>query len=248
MKPVLCFVLPLALLSPPAMADEVQGTPAQPRFVMNVIGDVAPAAQRTVLDALESNYARISADLTTTPVQPFNVYFYAGRWAYSNATGNWGASGSIEGTSKLHLLPTSRLGDKAETVAVHEFAHAVVLKLLVDHEAQPLNTANFDSRFAKFPVWLWEAIAVYEAKEFTNPKRLGYITRTTYPSLDELNDRSKGSKAYKVGYTIVEYIRAEYGQDGLIKLILAYGNLEVLKTTKEEFAKGWHGFVVKKYF
>lgn len=247
MKLSTVLVCQCALLAPLAMADKSQIAPATSPFVMNAVGDVAPGEQKKVLDALETNYARIVADLKTAAAQPFNVYYYGSRWGYANATGNWGASGSIEGMSKLHLMPTSRSGGKAEEVAVHEFTHAVVLKMLVEQEPRPLNTANFDRKFATFPVWLWEGIAVYEAREFHNPKRLGYITATEYPSLDELNNRSNG-KSYKVGYLIVEYILAVYGQDGLIKLIHAYGDLDVLKTTKVAFAKGWHEFVLKKYF
>lgn len=247
MKLPLYIAVQLALLASPAQADEMQTTPAQSHFVMNAKGDVTPGEQKKVLDGLEAHYARIAADLKTTPAQPFNVYFYDSRWAYAKATGNWGASGSVEGTSKLHLMPTSRSGGKAEAVAVHEFAHAVMLKLLVDNEPQPLNASNFDRKFAKFPLWLWEGIATYEAKEFINPKRLPDITRDGYPSLDELSNRSNGGKIYKVGYTIIEYLLAEHGQDGLIKLVLAWGDLSVLKTNKEEFAKGWHDFVVKKY-
>ena len=247
MKKLILLICQCALLTPLAMAGDSPLAPATSHFVMHAVGDVTPAEQKKVLDALETNYARIAADLKTEPAQPFNVYFYGSRWGYANVTGNWGASGSIEGSSKLHLMPTSRDGGKAEEVAVHEFAHAVVLKLLVEQEPQPLNTANFDRRFATFPVWLWEAIAVYEAKEFHHPKRLGYITAAAYPSLDELNNRSNGGKTYKVGYLIVEYILAEYGQDGLIKLIRAYGDLGALSTNKEDFARGWHAFVVKKY-
>jgi hypothetical protein len=247
MKPVTLLICHVALLSTFAVASENPSAPAPTPFVMNVVGNVAPAEQKKVLDALATNYVRIAADLKTAAAQPFNIYYYDSRWGYAKATGNWGASGSIEGTSKMHLMPTSRSGGKAEAVAVHEFTHAVVLKLLVDNEPQPLDKANFDSKFAKFPVWLWEGIAAYEAREFIHPKHAD-VTRDSHPSLDELSDRSRGGKIYKVGYTVIEYLLAEHGQDGLIKLVLAWGDLGVLKTNNKDFAKGWHEFVVKKYF
>ena len=242
----LCLLLPS--LAPLAFAAAPAAVTQTPHFVMNAVGDVAADDQKKVLDALEASYARISTDLRTTPTQPFNIYFYSGRLAYVRATGNWGASGNAEGPDKLHLMPSSRDGGKAEVVAVHEFAHSVMLKLLLDHEPQPLNIADFDRKFEKFPIWLWEAIAVYEANQFVRPNRLPFISKTAHPSLAELSNRSQGGKIYKVGYTLIEYILADHGQDGLIKLILAYGDTKVLGKTSEEFAKSWHAFVVKKYF
>lgn len=248
MKPLLNYLLQLSFLAHFAFASDVAIAPQEPRFVMTVNGNVSVDDRKKVLAALETNYARISADLQTTPDQPFNVFLYSGRFAYARATGNWGASGNAEGTGKLHLMPISRDGDKAEIVAVHEFAHSVTLKLLLNHEPQPVDSAQFDRKFEKFPIWLWEAIAVYEADQFVRPKSLRFISPTAYPSLAELNNRSQGGKIYKVGYTIIEYILAEHGRDGLLKLIVAYGDTNVLGKTEEEFAAEWHRFVVKKYF
>ena len=242
MKRLFPYCFAFSLFASLAAADTAS------HFVVRAVGDIAAADQKKIVDALDAHYAQISADLKTTPVQPFELFIYSGRWGYTRATGNWGASGSIEGTGKLHLLQKSRTGYTAEVIAVHEFTHAVTLKLLVDHEPQPLDTGKFDRKFKTFPVWLWEAIAVYEARQFTRPQSLTFITKTTLPCLDELNERSKGEKIYQLGYTLIEYILANYGQDGLITLILAYGDLGALKTTNAEFSKGWHDFVVKKYF
>lgn len=216
-------------------------------FAVRAVGNVAAADKKKIVDALEACYAQISTNLQTTPARPIEVFIYETRSGYIRATGNRGASGSIEGAGKLHMLQVSRDGDKAETVAVHEFAHAVTLKLLTDHEPQPLDAAKFDKKFKKFPIWLWEAIAVYEAHQFRHPKSLSFITKNSYPSLEELNDRSNG-KIYKAGYCVIEYILSKYGRDGLITLILSHGDVGALKTTKAEFSKGWHDFVINKYF
>ena len=243
MKKLFTLCLQCSLLASLSAAE----TPAS-HFAVRAVGDIAAIDQQTIVDALDANYARISADLQTTPAQPFQVFIYAKREEYTRATGNGNASGSIEGAGKLHLLQKSRTGDRAETVAVHEFAHAVTLKLLTDHEPQPLDAPKFDRKFKTFPIWLWEAIAAYEAHQFVQPKSLVFITKDSYPSLNELSDRSKGGKIYKIGYCIIEYILSQHGRDGLITLILTYGDLAALKTTPDEFSKGWHDFVVKKYF
>jgi hypothetical protein len=55
-------------------------------------------------NALESDYARIGNDLKTKPSDNIETNIYAQRWRYIKATGNWSASGNIEGISKLHFV------------------------------------------------------------------------------------------------------------------------------------------------
>jgi hypothetical protein len=199
-------------------------------------------------EALENNYARISQDLKTIPASNIEVNIYAQRWRYIKATGNWSASGNIEGTSKLHFVEQAWTESDSKKIAIHEFTHAVVLKLLIDREPQLLDGKKFDVKFSGLPVWLWEATSVYEAGQFYNPKTMPFFANDSYPGLSELNDRSKGGKIYSVGYTIIEYILHQYGHDKLIELIANYGDLSgVLKVTEEEFSKGWYDFVKNKY-
>ena len=54
--------------------------------------------------ALETSYLRIGNNLKTIPAENIETNVYATRWKYIQATGNWGASGNIEGISKLHFL------------------------------------------------------------------------------------------------------------------------------------------------
>jgi len=198
--------------------------------------------------ALENNYSRISNDLETIPAENIEVNVYSYRWNYIKATRNWTASGNIEGTAKLHFLEKSWGEDDSKKVAVHEFTHAVVLKLLIDHERQPLNAPEFDKKFSHFPVWLWEGVSVYEAGQFIDPKTLAFLNNNSYPGFPELDTRSKGAKIYKVGYTIIEYILQEYGKLKLIELIKNYGNVQlVLNVSDEQFCKNWFGFVKRKY-
>lgn len=198
--------------------------------------------------ALEENYLRISNDLQTTPANNIEVNIYAQRWRYIKATGNWGASGNVEGTSKLHLVEQAWGESDSKKVALHEFTHAVVLKFLIDEEPQPLDGRGFDKKLSKFPVWLWEATSVYEAGQFHDPKTMPFLTNDSYPDLVELNNRYKGGKIYMAGYTIIEYILHQYGKDKFIELIKNYGDLvKVLHVTEEEFSKGWYDFVKEKY-
>lgn len=89
---------------------------------------------------------------------------------------------------------------------MHEFAHTVTLKLLLDREKQPLNTQLFDKKFAAFPTWLWEAVSAYQAKRFVDSKTLPYLNNGQQPSIAEFNNRIKGNKVYDCGFTMIEYL------------------------------------------
>ena len=199
-------------------------------------------------NALESNYARIGKDLKTRPSDNIETNIYAQRWRYIKATGNWGGSGNIEGISKLHFVEQAWGESDNKKVAVHEFAHTVTLKLLLDNEAPPINPNNFDKKFSTFPTWLWEAISVYEANQLVDPKTLPYLNSGQYPGISELNNRLKGGKIYSCGYTIIEYILSKYGQDNLISLVKNYGDLKrTFNVTDDQFSKDWYEFVKTKY-
>ncbi len=199
-------------------------------------------------DALENNYLRIGNDLKTTPADSIEINIYAQRWRYIKETKNWGGSGNIEGISKLHFVEQAWGETDSKKVAVHELAHTVTLKLLLDMEPQPINSKDFDKKFSTFPIWLWEGISVYEAQQFVDPKTLPYLNHGQHPKLAELNTRLKGGKIYSCGFLIIEYILFKYGQDGLIKLIASYGNLETtFKVTEKQFGNQWYEFVKKKY-
>lgn len=199
-------------------------------------------------NTLENNYASIGNDLKTQPSENIETYIYARRWRYIKATGNWSASGNIEGISKLHFVAQAWGESDNKKVAIHEFAHTVTLKLLLDNERQPVDPRSFDKKFSNFPTWLWEAISVYEAKQFVDPKTLPYLNNGQYPVISELNSRLKGGKIYSCGYTLIEYILAKYGQDNLIKLIRNYGDLRgTIGITDDQFCKDWYQFVKEKY-
>jgi hypothetical protein len=199
--------------------------------------------------ALEDSYRRISNDLQTIPANNIETHIYASRWRYIKATKNWTASGNIEGSSKLHFVQKGWNESESKKIAIHEFAHAVTLQLLLDNDQKPFNAKAFDKKFTTFPVWLWEAISVYEAGQFVDPKTLPYFNHGQYPSLPELNERFKGGKIYSCGYTVIEYILSKYGRQNLINLIKTYGNLEqTFHVTSDEFSRGWYQFVTEKYF
>lgn len=199
-------------------------------------------------DALETNYQRIANNLKTSPSNNIEVNIYSQRWRYIKATKNWSGSGNIEGISKMHFVEEAWGENDSKKVAVHEFAHTVTLKLLLNQEQEPVDSKKFDKNFSSFPKWLWEGISVYEAEQFVDPKTLPYLNNEQYPSITELNDRLKGGKIYSCGFTIIEYIIYKYGHDNYIQLIKNYGDLKrTLNISEDQFCKEWHEFAKTKY-
>lgn len=219
-----------------------------PHFTFNFSKSIDTSKINELATALESSYKKTGSDLETIPPPEIEVNIYAQRWRYIKATGNWGASGSIEGVSKLHFTEQAWGEADNKKVAVHEFAHTVTLKLLIDSEKPVPDPKIFDKKFATFPTWLWEAVSVYEADQFIDPKTLPFFNNGSCPGIPELNNRGKGGKIYKTGYTIIEYILYRYGHEKLIELIRNYGDLsKVFGVTGDQFCKDWCDFVKKKY-
>ncbi|GAA4734444.1 hypothetical protein [Flavisolibacter ginsenosidimutans] len=247
-KVLILFIVLLLALSLIYFIPERKKEIKTQHFTLLFSSSIDTAAIMELAIALESNYFRIGSDLQTTPSNNIQTNVYAQRWRYIKATGNWSASGNIEGISKLHFVEKAWGESDNAKVAVHEFAHTVTLKLLLDNEQQPVNSKDFDKKFSTFPVWLWEAISVYEANQFVDPKNLPYLNNGQYPTLSELDNRLKGGKIYDCGYTIIEYILSKYGHDNLISLVKNYGNLKkTFAVTDERFCKDWFDFVKAKY-
>lgn len=242
------LTIPILALSLIYFIPESRKKIKTPHFTFLFSSRLDTATIMALAKALERSYFRIGTDLRTTPSNNIETNIYAQRWRYIKATGNWSASGNIEGISKLHFVETAWGENDHVKVAVHEFAHTVTLKLLFDNETPPINSKNFDKKFSTFPVWLWEAISVYEANQFVDPKALPYLGNGRYPTISELNNRLKGEKIYSCGYTIIEYLLAKYRQDKFISLIKNYGDLKkTFAISDGQFCKDWYDFVKAKY-
>jgi hypothetical protein len=121
------------------------------------------------------------------------------------------------------------------TIAVHEFTHGVTL--------------NIEPRVANNPRWLWEGVALYEAGQFVNPRRLSYIVNRHPPTLAELNANwQTNTQVYDLGYLLIEYIVEKWGRQHVVDLIKTFGNIpSVLGVSVSEFEVGWYEFVMRKY-
>ena len=100
---------------------------------------------------------------------------------------------------------------------------------------------------ANNPVWLWEAVAVYEAGQLVPPSSLPSLVAGRFPTLAELSSRSSSPSIYDVGYTLTEFIVARWGLDGLRRLIRSLGDLSTLGHTTASFEAEWRAFVTARY-
>jgi len=225
-------------------------------FVITYKGTYEEEA-RAVADSLEGNYERIRTNLNDPDHEIINVFIHATQADFNNGTGliNSGANGTSRGPNEFHFIWTNWFNsvfpnDPVKT-AIHEFTHCVQLNILIkeaQRELPPEEIQNFDEVFetkfiSEYPPWFWEAICDYEAG-MVNKLSVKYAMRKK-PTLRSLNN---SNQIYNVGYTIIEYIVEEWGEDKLPQLIRSYVDFEsVLNVSESEFENGWIDFVNKKY-
>lgn len=209
-----------------------------------------------IAEKLEKNYDRIRNELKDPEHARINVFVHGNQNDFNSATGlNNKANGVSRGPLEFHVLWTnwfnSIFPDDATKTAVHEFTHCVQLNILIQQalaqspiKDEAVFNEHFEKQFSeKYPSWFWESISIYQAREVNNLS-VKYAFRNR-PNLISLND---GNQIYNLGYTIVDYIVSEWGNEKLSALILSYADLEnVLQVSPEEFENGWHKFVEKNY-
>ena len=192
-----------------------------------------------VVNALEANHQRIVDDLQAGDMPRVTAAIWSIRQSFYDAMQRdlgqiySGSTGYVLGVDELRIwLNAASAGE-----AVHEFAHNVSLKL--------------NPTIANSPRWLWEAVAVYEARTFIDPSTLPYMTPGDFPTLDELNVayNEGAQRIYDVGYVLAEYIVRRWDMGAVINLITANGDVPaVLGVSIEEFEEGWHAWLVSEYF
>jgi len=193
-----------------------------------------------VIEALESNYPRFTADLRTGDLSATSVWLWQDEdsfYADMASRGSVYRSGGYvrdAHTIELLALPTAPSAGIARA-AVHEFAHVVSMAV--------------NPSIANNPRWLWETVAVYENGELIDPRTLDYMRAGRYPSLADLNaDWNVSHQVYQVGGVLGEYIVRQWGMDGLVRLIRTNGGVQAaLGVSVAEFEAGWRAFLQAEY-
>jgi hypothetical protein len=185
--------------------------------------------------ALDVHHRRITADLGVQQMPPVTVTLYPNRESLRAAVGPLlgsiptFANGLVTGPDAIHIVSPSLSSEWAYqtgiTGIVHEFAHCVTLRV---SPALPANAR-----------WLWESVALFEARQFVDPRTVPSLADGQPPPLRQLNaldDRT----VYDVGGLLGEFIVDTWGRDTLISLVRADGNiLEILGIAESEFLARW---------
>ncbi len=183
---------------------------------------------------LENSYGRITTDLKQPMDKPVNIKIYpdldslhfslklnSGLFWWINIFGKMDpkvvgdtdtGSKEIKIVSPLNPGKSGYTYDMILSVAVHEFTHAVTLKLAPNDESINIGFGQF----------LQDGIAVYESNQgveiennpsFTNEN----ILKVLPESIDE-HSASDGYR-YVTGYSFIKYVIDNYGYDKLIELL-----------------------------
>ena len=122
---------------------------------------------------------------------------------------------------------------------VHEFMHCVHIHLVKNNLGKARNN---DGR------WLWESLACYEGNQFVDPESIDYVVNNNFPSLENLNSGDQQEKIYQVGFVIIEFIKSEWGMQGLIRLVKSNADVkETFRITEEEFKNRLVNYVKVNY-
>lgn len=185
--------------------------------------------------AVESNWARVIADLGATGMAEVRVTFYATHDDMARAVApivgaipSW-STGLVTSARDIHLISpratTPEQVAQAATLVVHEFAHCATLHI---------NPASGNN-----PRWLWETVAIYEAGQRGNQTAVSALLAGSAPTLATLNALDN-QIVYEAGYLIGSFIVSRAGTAGLRDLVLGQGSTQsVLGMSAEEFTSAW---------
>ncbi len=197
-------------------------------FVLRYAATEAPLVD-SYAAALEESWPRVTTELGQASLPRIEGFLHHDQSSFTSTTG-YDATGSVAGPDTFHMVAVPF----APQIAVHEFAHNVTLHLA------PGAGNN--------PVWLWEAVAVYEARQFVAPSSLPAFAAGEFPTLAELNVRGGRFSIYDVGYVLAEFVVDRWGLAGLQALLLASGDTtRALGASAAAFEEEWRSFVRRRY-
>jgi hypothetical protein len=230
-----CGARPAGVTAPTAAAETLALRFETAHFRVHA-GRASDATLRAAADRLEAQYARITTELGVAGLAPIAVKVWQDEASYfAELTRYFGmrysAAGYVTGRDEIRVLAVPQL----DTNVVHEFAHAASLYV--------------NPSFGNNPRWLWEAVALFENGELVDPRRLDYMVRGNYPTLQQLNaDPNAGRQVYDLGYTLAEFVVARWGRAALIRLIQTNADLPgVVGLSPAAFEDAWAAWLRERY-
>ncbi len=242
-----CFIL----CSFNVRADKWQSIQSQ-HFVVHFTETDKKIAYRAIQIAEES-YRIITANIGVNPEKPTAIFIFPTRKEFeveNRGIQEWAVGQACVGEGNIILIqsPRSNLTITLEKIIRHELTH-IVLGVVF--------------KKGYLPRWLNEGLAMYEAEEWQwmNNMKIGeaYLTGKLFP-LSHLiytfpKDESQAQLAYAQSFDIFLFIKNQYGQVNIIKLIkeLSQGtniNLSFKKSLGVnlfELEVAWHQSLTKRF-
>jgi hypothetical protein len=199
-------------------------------------GTTPETTWRAAADRLEAEYPRILTGLGLSSLPVITVRIWQDETTYFNELTRYfgvryGASGYITGPTELRVLAVANLSVNV----VHEFVHAASMAV--------------NPQIANNPRWFWETVALYENGELVDPRRVDFLVRGAFPTLQQMNvDPNGGTQIYQVGYVLGEFIVHQWGRAAFLRLIQTNADLTgVLGVSAAEFESAWQSYVRQRY-
>jgi hypothetical protein len=221
--------------------NAVAGPDFRERRTANFVFHYTPAdsaglpALIALMDAeLARNMALLGVD--SMPVVTVLLYPDLASFRGNNNYESW-VTGFVRGSTRIEMLspnaPNQVFALWPDTRAAHMVSHVVSLE------------ANDD--IANNPRWIWEAFALYQSNQRTDPRGVDFFAPDGDPKLSDL-DGGIETPLFKVGYLLGEFIVETWGAPMLATLIRQHGNLATTVGLSEEaFIAEFVAFVRARY-
>jgi len=182
-------------------------------FDLSFDAELPPGLSAEVLDALESAYNRVGADLGVFPTTRIPVLLYT-KADYSSVTAGPDWSGGLyDGKIRLPVGGVTRVTPQLRGIIFHEFTHVLIAELTRGN----------------IPTWLNEGLAEIEGRrEFSHPgqelsrlsKREQLIPISTLSGSFTSMGGTQAVQAYQQSYSMADFMVSRYGwyaMQGILK-------------------------------
>lgn len=200
-------------------------------FDLSFDAELPPGLSAEVLDALESAYNSVGADLGVFPTARIPVLLYTKR-DYSSVTAGPDWSGGLyDGKIRLPIGGITRITPQLRAVIFHEFTHVLIAEIT----------------HGNVPTWLNEGLAEIEGrKEFVHPGRNPNLVDASHQlPLVTLSgpftsmDGQQAGLAYQQSYSMAQFMVNRYGWYAVQNVLKNLGERDTMEKAVAKALSDW---------
>jgi tetratricopeptide (TPR) repeat protein len=202
-------------------------------FDVSFDAELPPGLSAQVLDALESAYNSVGADLGLFPTTRIPVLLYT-KSDYSSVTAGPDWSGGLyDGKIRLPVGGLSEMTPQMRSILFHEFTHVLVAELT----------------HGNIPTWLNEGLAQIEERKEFNPHAKMQVARavkageplpmTVLSGSFIAMDRAQAGLAYQQSYAIANFMVKNYGWYAMQGILKSLGERATLDVAVAKALSAW---------